>query len=51
MVSKENVELRDAIKAGLQEIMDDGEYEKIMKKWYYLPEWYYTSPELNTATE
>ncbi len=51
MVSKENVELRDAIMAALQEIMDDGEYEKIMKKWYYLPEWYYTSPELNTATE
>lgn len=32
-VSKKNTELRGAIKAALDAIMKNGEYEKIMKKW------------------
>lgn len=32
-VSKENTELRDAIQAAMNKIMESGEYEKVMKKW------------------
>jgi polar amino acid transport system substrate-binding protein len=32
-VSKKNTELRDAIQAAMNRIMENGEYEKVMKKW------------------
>ncbi|GHH89618.1 ABC transporter substrate-binding protein [Streptomyces capitiformicae] len=32
-VAKENTELRDALQAAVQAIIDNGEYEKIIKKW------------------
>jgi polar amino acid transport system substrate-binding protein len=32
-VSKEDTELRDALQAAVQAIIDNGEYEKIIKKW------------------
>ncbi|GAB3958592.1 ABC transporter substrate-binding protein [Streptomyces sparsus] len=32
-VDKENTELRDALKAALDAIMENGEYEKVLKKW------------------
>ncbi|MFD8591090.1 ABC transporter substrate-binding protein [Streptomyces sp. NPDC059637] len=32
-VSKDNTELRDAIKAALEAIIENGEYDKILKKW------------------
>lgn len=32
-VSKKNTELRDAIEAAMKKIMENGEYEKVMKKW------------------
>ena len=51
MISKDSTELREAIMGALQELMDSGKYAEIMDKWYYLPEWHFTAPELNTATE
>ncbi|WP_240957924.1 ABC transporter substrate-binding protein [Streptomyces barkulensis] len=32
-VSKENTELRDAIKAALDAIIENGEYQKVLEKW------------------
>lgn len=32
-VSKKNNELRDALQKAVQEIIDNGEYEKVLKKW------------------
>jgi polar amino acid transport system substrate-binding protein len=32
-VSKKNTQLRDAIQAAMNKIMENGEYEKVMKKW------------------
>lgn len=32
-VAKDNTELRDALQAAVQAIIDNGEYEKIIKKW------------------
>jgi polar amino acid transport system substrate-binding protein len=32
-VSTKNTELRDAIQAAMNKIMENGEYEKVMKKW------------------
>ncbi len=32
-VSKKNTELRDAIKAALDAIIDNGEYQKVLEKW------------------
>ncbi|CAL9521568.1 ABC transporter substrate-binding protein [Streptomyces atacamensis] len=32
-VSKENTQLRDAIKAALDAIIDNGEYQKVLEKW------------------
>ncbi|MCK1797406.1 ABC transporter substrate-binding protein [Streptomyces sp. XM4193] len=32
-VNKENQQLRDAVQKALQEIIDNGEYEKVLKKW------------------
>ena len=32
-VAKDNTELRDALQAAVQAIIDSGEYEKIIKKW------------------
>lgn len=32
-VAKDNTELRDALRAAVQAIIDNGEYEKIIKKW------------------
>ncbi|KPC68348.1 atrA protein, partial [Streptomyces sp. NRRL F-6602] len=32
-ISKSNPELRDAIKAALDAIIESGEYDKIIKKW------------------
>ncbi|MDH2387486.1 ABC transporter substrate-binding protein [Streptomyces sp. HNM0663] len=32
-VSKENAELRDALKAAVQKIIDDGAYGEVLKKW------------------
>lgn len=32
-VSKKNTELRDAIQAAMNKIMENGAYEKVMKKW------------------
>lgn len=32
-VSKENNELRDAVKVALEELIDNGEYQRILQKW------------------
>jgi polar amino acid transport system substrate-binding protein len=32
-VAKDNTELRDALQAAVQAIIDNGEYKKIVEKW------------------
>lgn len=34
-MSKDNPELRDALAAAVQKVIDDGTYEEIMRKWHW----------------
>lgn len=43
--------IRDAVMAAFQVMMDNGDYDTIMDKWYYPKDWRWTSPKLNSATE